>query len=107
MSSAQATSIQTPHMRGVFAHVLAFAAYFVSACFCLYIFFGYHTSPALIWLPLGIAIAAVVTALAYTAEAAVTLWALRQVKFTPDISTLRNTLILVGSAFILTVIAPA
>lgn len=39
---------------------LVFAAYFAAAWFSLDLYFGYETSPALIWIPTGIAIAAVI-----------------------------------------------
>ena len=60
MGSRPSTATLTPQVRGVGIHIIVFAAYLLSACACLYLYFSLHTSPALIWVPVGVAIAAVV-----------------------------------------------
>src|SRR3989344_8199064 len=40
--------------------IIVFVAYFLSAKFGLYLFYEFNTSPALIWPPVGIALAAVI-----------------------------------------------
>lgn len=48
------------HAQGVKMHALVFAAYFIAAKASLYFYYGFETSPALIWPPVGIALAAVI-----------------------------------------------
>ena len=118
--------------------VLVFFTCFLTAKLGLYIYYTFHTSPALIWPPVGIAIAAVlfrgywmcvpiflaeflalatqsphitpiifINSVAYTIQAAVAAYLFKKFKFEPAFDTLRNTLVLVGVAFLVTLIEPA
>ncbi|MBC7836765.1 response regulator [Acetobacteraceae bacterium] len=124
-------------LRGLIAQLAVFAVYFIAAKACLYIYFAFNTSPALIWAPVGIGLAAVIfggyrmwlpiflaqflavvtqspsayviagiIAAAYALQAVVGLYALRKLQFQPSFDQLRNTLILVGAAFFVTMIEP-
>ena len=123
--------------RGIAAMGLVFIAYLLSALACLHIFYTYHTSPALIWVPAGIAVAAVIwggyrmwvpifaahaaavllyvpgaygaalaTGTGHAAQAAAILWFLRRYNFTSELFVMRNTILLVGAAFVFTIIEP-
>ncbi len=51
--------LNTLTRRAFAAYVVVFAAYFIAAKFGLYLYYSFNTSPALIWPPVGIALAAV------------------------------------------------
>ena len=131
------SSLLSLSSKEIAAYLFVFVAYFLSAKLGLYLYYEFETSPALIWPPVGIALAAVIfggyrmwapillaqflalvtqspgtyqiafiIAVAYAIQAAVGLYVLRQFAFEPSFDKLRNTLILVGVAFSVTLIEP-
>jgi len=117
--------------------LFVFTGYFLVAKASLYVYYEFSTSPALIWPPVGVALAvmyfegyrilpaillaqflsvisynpqfqliAFIIAVAYTLQAAVGLYVMRRFGFEPSLYKLRNTIILLGIAFLVTTIEP-
>ncbi len=57
MTDAALKAFGPPTRENIAALALAFVAYFLVAIFSLYVYFAHHTSPALIWPPVGLAFA--------------------------------------------------
>lgn len=129
---------KTLRHRDLLASVVVFLVYFLTAKFAIFVYYNFNTSPALIWPPAGIALAAVmfggyrmwvpiflaqflavftrtpeaygialIIAAGYAVQAVAGLFVLRRFSFEPNFDKLRNTLILLGVAFGVTMIEPA
>jgi signal transduction histidine kinase len=130
--------VHTLSRKDILAFIVVFLAYFLTAKLGLYIYFTFETSPALIWPPVGIALAAVflggyrmwvpiflaqilstisigsmeylpvllVISIGFTLQAVAGLYFLRYFKFEPSMTTLRSAIVLVGAAFVVTMIEP-
>jgi len=118
-------------------YAFVFILYFLGAKLGLYLFFTFDTSPALIWPPVGIALAAVifggyrmwlpiflaqflaviterpgafltvtVIAFAYALQAVAGGYLLKRLKFEPAFDKVRNAIIFISAAFLITLIEP-
>lgn len=135
--TAEAFSFTNVTGRELLAFVFVFAAYFITAKVGQIIFFDFNTSPAVIWPPTGIALAAVIlggyrmwvpiilaqfaasasyfgivpivfiTTVAYTLQPLIGLYLLRQFNFQPSLDTFRNIFLLVLASFVVTAIGPS
>ncbi|MDR3571811.1 MAG: ATP-binding protein [Candidatus Pacebacteria bacterium] len=123
-------------LRSLLLYAITFLSYFGTATFGEYLFYYQHTSPALIWPPFGIAIAAILiggyrmwlpialaqlfasysigsplsavltATLGQTVQAFVAVWVMQRFKFDGNLSRIFDAFILIATAVAVSTIAP-
>lgn len=124
------------HSRDWFIFTFFFLGYYLTACAGLYLFFHFHTTPAVIWPAAGFALAIVyfggyrvglpiflgqffavatfqgfgpvafISAVAYTTQSLVAVYLLQRVGFEASFEKVRNVLVFIVAALFVTCVAP-